>query len=112
MIVSEFEDKVDAILIDFNGGLDGFAFFEVDSTPLETAILNIVTGKAEPRGLLPMQVPADMETVEEQGADVPRDVTCHIESEGNAYDFSFGLNWSGRNQDQCVETYYNDPLLD
>ena len=112
MIVSEFEDKVDAILIDFDGGLGGFAFFEVDSTPMETAILDIVSGKAEPRGLLPMQIPADMETVEEQGADVPRDVVCHVDSEGNEYDFAFGLNWSGKIQDQRVETYYNDPLLD
>ena len=111
MIVSEFEDKVDAILIDFNGGIGGFAFFEIDPTPLETAILDIVAGKAEPRGLLPMQFPADMETVEEQGPDVPRDCECHVDSEGNTYDFAFGLNWSGVIKDERVETFYNDPLL-
>ena len=112
MIVSEFEDKVDAILIDFNGGIGGFSFMEIDSTPLETAILDTVTGKAEPRGLLPMQFPADMETVEEQQPDICRDVECHVDSEGNTYDFAFGLNWSGVIKDERVETYYNDPLLD
>jgi beta-glucosidase len=59
------------------------------------AILDIVSGAAEPYGLLPCQLPADMETVEAQCEDVPRDMRCYKDSEGNTYDFAYGLNWSG-----------------
>jgi beta-glucosidase len=36
-----------------------------------------------------------MKTVEEQKEDLPRDMECHRDSEGNVYDFGFGLNWKG-----------------
>ena len=52
-----------------------------------------------------MQIPADMRTVEEQCEDLPHDMRCHVDSEGNTYDFGFGLNWSGRIDDDRVKKY-------
>jgi beta-glucosidase len=91
MIFSEFEKDADAIIINF----------EVQ----DQAILDILTGLAEPSALLPLQMPADMKTVEMQKEDVPYDMICHVDSEGNTYDFGFGLNWSGVIKDARVEKY-------
>ena len=97
MIFSEFEDQVDAIIVNF-GGVS------------EQAILEVVSGNYEPNGLLPVQMPANMDTVEAQYEDVPRDMECHVDSEGNTYDFAFGLNWSGVINDERVATYGVEPL--
>ena len=97
MIFSEFEDKVDAIIMNFGGISD-------------EVILEIVAGKTEPSGLLPIQMPANMDTVEMQYEDVPRDMECHVDSEGNTYDFSFGLDWDGVIQDERVTKYNVDPI--
>ena len=55
--------------------------------------------------LLPCQMPASMETVEAQSEDVPRDMECYRDSEGNSYDFAFGLNWNGVINDARVKKY-------
>jgi beta-glucosidase len=68
-------------------------------------VLDLVSGTTEPSGLLPLQMPADMKTVELQKEDVPFDMTCHVDTEGNSYDFGFGLNWSGVIKDARVEQY-------
>ncbi len=81
MIFSEFEKEADAIV----------AAFDVQ----DQALMDIISGSSEPSGLLPLQMPSDMKTVEEQKEDVPFDMTCHVDSEGNAYDFGFGMNWGG-----------------
>jgi beta-glucosidase len=91
MIFSEFEKEADAIIVNF----------EVQ----DQAILDIISGVAEPSGLLPLQMPADMKTVELQNEDVPFDMVCHKDTEGNSYDFGFGLNWSGIIKDARVEKY-------
>jgi beta-glucosidase len=52
-------------------------------------------------------MPADMKTVEEQYEDVPRDMNCFVDSDGNTYDFGFGLNWQGVINDQRVAKYKN-----
>ena len=91
MVFSEFEKEADAILVNF----------EVQ----DQAILDILTGASEPSGLLPLQMPVDMKTVETQKEDVPFDMICHVDSEGNSYDFGFGLNWSGVIKDARVEKY-------
>jgi len=91
MVFSEFEKEADAIVVNF----------EVQ----DQAILDIISGAAEPSGLLPMQMPADMKTVETQKEDVPFDMVCHKDSEGNTYDFGFGLNWNGVIKDARVEKY-------
>lgn len=90
-VVSEFEPIADAILVTFDCQ--------------NQAVLDIVSGRAEPSGLLPMQLPADMATVEQQSEDTPRDMQPYIDTEGNAYDFAFGLNWKGLISDERVQRY-------
>lgn len=91
MVMSEFEGVADAILFGFN--------------VQKQAILEVLSGKSEPTGLLPMQLPADMQTVEEQLEDVTRDMRCHVDSEGNTYDFAFGMNWKGVINDERTAKY-------
>lgn len=91
MIFGEFEKDVNAIV----------AHFEVQ----DQALFDIITGVAEPSGLLPMQMPANMKTVEQQYEDVPHDMECYVDSEGNTYDFAFGLNWAGVINDARTEKY-------
>ena len=90
-VFAEFEGVADAILVNF--GVQN------------QAVLDIVSGKAEPSALLPLQMPADMRTVEEQAEDVPRDMRCYTDSEGNTYDFAFGMNWKGKIDDERVAKY-------
>ena len=91
MVMSEIESYCDAILLSF--GIQN------------QAIMETISGANEPSGLLPMQLPADMRTVEEQYEDVPRDMRCHKDTDGNTYDFAFGLNWSGVISDARTEKY-------
>ena len=93
MIFNEFEPQVDGIVARFGIG--------------EQAVMDVIAGKYEPSGLLPMQMPANMETVENQKEDVPFDMDCHIDSEGNVYDFAFGLNWNGVINDARTQKYRN-----
>lgn len=69
------------------------------------AVLEILTGGYEPSGLLPVQLPKDMETVETQQEDVPFDMTPYTDSCGNVYDFGFGLSWAGPIHDDRTERY-------
>ena len=55
-------------------------------------------------------MPKDMDTVEAQLEDVPRDMNCHVDADGNTYDFAFGLNWSGVIDDERTKTYKAAPL--
>ncbi|MBO7419373.1 MAG: glycoside hydrolase family 3 C-terminal domain-containing protein [Bacteroidaceae bacterium] len=91
VVPAEFEGKADAILISF--GVQNQAIFD------------IISGKNEPSGLLPMQMPADMKTVEQQNEDVPRDMVCYKDADGNIYDYAFGMNWSGVINDARVAAY-------
>jgi beta-glucosidase len=91
MVFAEIEKSASAILIHM--GVQ------------DQALMDIITGAAEPSALLPFQMPADMKTVEEQFEDVPRDMKCYVDSEGNTYDFAFGLNWNGLINDARVEKY-------
>ena len=91
MVMSEIEPYTDAILLSF--GIQN------------QAVLETVSGANEPSGLLPMQLPANMQTVEEQFEDVPRDMVCHTDTDGNKYDFAFGMNWSGVINDARVKRY-------
>ena len=89
--VPEFEPYSDAILVSFGCQ--------------NQALLDLISGAVEPSALLPMQLPADMKTVELQMEDVPYDMDCYVDADGNAYDFAFGLNWSGRINDARVQKY-------
>ena len=55
-------------------------------------------------------MPKDMDTVEASLEDVPRDLDPYVDSEGNAYDFCFGLNRSGVIDDDRTKTYKVAPL--
>jgi beta-glucosidase len=98
MVFSEFESEVDGIVLGF--GIQDQAFLE------------ILSGVVEPSGLLPLQMPASMKVVEEQSEDLAFDMECHVDSEGNVYDFAFGLNWSGVINDDRVEMYANKTETD
>ncbi|MNY72850.1 hypothetical protein D3C86_2114990 [compost metagenome] len=50
-------------------------------------------------------MPADMRTVEEQHEDVPHDMSVYVDSAGHAYDFAYGLNWSGVIKDDRTAKY-------
>jgi beta-glucosidase len=91
VVLAEIEPNADAILVSFQ--------------VQHQALLDIISGKAEPSALLPMQMPADMKTVEEQQEDVPRDMRCYKDADGNDYDFAFGLNWQGVINDERVKKY-------
>jgi len=71
----------------------------------DQVLMDLVSGVAEPSALLPFQMPQDMKTVELQFEDVPRDMQPYMDSEGNAYDFAYGLNWKGVINDGRVEKY-------
>lgn len=73
-------------------------------------VAEIILGQTEPNGLLVFQQPADMEAVEAQLEDVPRDMECYTDANGNTYDFTFGMNWSGVINDERVEKYSAEPL--
>ncbi|UQZ82495.1 Periplasmic beta-glucosidase precursor [Paenibacillus konkukensis] len=90
-VLEEFEAAASAIIANF--GIQ------------DEALMELLTGGAEPSGLLPFQMPAHMKTVEEQCEDVPHDMEVYIDSAGHAYDFAYGLNWSGTIRDERVDRY-------
>ena len=91
MVFGEFEKEVDAIVGEFGVQID--------------AQLDIISGKVEPSGLLPLQMPKDMSTVEKQFEDVPHDMVPYKDAQGNIYDFGFGLNWKGVIKDARTQKY-------
>ncbi len=97
IVTSEIDAYTDALLVSF--GTE------------DSAILEVVSGKHEPKGLLPMQFPKDMIEVEKQFEDVPRDMVPYTDSQGNTYDFTFGLNWSGVISDARTAKYAVAPLI-
>lgn len=103
MVWSEIEPAAEAILVSFGGGRTHSARDEI--------LYEIIAGNYEPSALLPMQQPIDMETVEAQYEDVPRDMDCYVDADGNTYDFTFGLNWSGVINDERVAKYNVDPIV-
>lgn len=92
LVPAEFEAAAEGIL----------AHFGVQAQ----AVLDILVGNAEPSGLLPIQLPKDMETVETQMEDVPFDMVPYTDECGSIYDFGFGLNWSGPIHDSRTEKYW------
>lgn len=91
MVFSEIEESAAAILVHM--GVQ------------DQALMEIITGAAEPSALLPFQMPSDMLTVEAQFEDVPRDMKPYTDLDGNVYDFAFGLNWNGKIEDERVKSY-------
>ena len=91
VVVSEFEGAADALLLTF--------------TVENQVVLDIISGKVEPSGLLPMDMPVSMKAVEEQCEDVAHDFECYKDADGNTYRFAYGLNWSGVINDARVQKY-------
>lgn len=91
MVFDGVEQLVDGILVTFGVQVN--------------AVQDIIKGRAEPSALLPMQMPADMETVEANFEDTPMDLKTYVDSMGNDYDFGFGLNWSGVINDERTVKY-------
>lgn len=91
VVMKEIEPYADAL----------FLTFDVQNQ----VILELATGKHEPSGLLPFQMPADMETVEAQAEDTPRDMHCYTDADDHTYDFAYGLNWKGVIDDERTQTY-------
>ncbi|WP_136193176.1 glycoside hydrolase family 3 N-terminal domain-containing protein [Actinomyces procaprae] len=81
VIPAEFEARADAVIVGF-----GVA---------DEALIRIALGLHESNGRLPIQFPADMDTVEANQEDVPKDVTPYTDSAGNTYDYGFGLHLDG-----------------
>ena len=99
MVWTEVEPLADVILVCYN-------------SQRNQVIAEIILGQTEPSGLLVFQQPKDMLTVEAQHSDVPRDMECYVDANGNTYDFAFGLNWAGVINDERVATYTQAPLTD
>ena len=78
-IPAEFEPSSDAVVADFGVS--------------RQAVLDVVFGDHAPTGRLPVQMPADMETVEAHCEDIALDLKPYTDSEGNIWDFGFGLNY-------------------
>ena len=91
MVFSEFDKQANAILVSF--GVQ------------DQALLELLVGNAEPTALLPLQMPANMQTVETQKEDVPHDMKVYKDEQGHVYDFGFGLNWKGVIKDSRVVKY-------
>ena len=91
MVMAELEPYTDALLVEYG------------VTP--QAVVDVLTGAFTPEGLLPVQIPADMDTVERQQEDVAFDMACYRDSEGHIYDFGFGLNFDGVIQDDRTRRY-------
>ncbi|MDL2265589.1 hypothetical protein LJC43_04325 [Parabacteroides sp. OttesenSCG-928-G21] len=94
MVVSDFEPYCDAIIV---GGRTS-----------DISNLEIISGAVEPNGLLTVNFPMNMETVELAFEDTPHDMIPYIDSEGNRYTFGFGLNWEGIISDARTSAYVTE----
>ncbi len=91
MIMEEFEPLADAVLMGFE---------------LQKQVyLDALTGQFIPGGLLPFQIPENMDAVEEQLEDIPRDVRCYTDELGQIYDFAYGMDFQNVIKDERVEKY-------
>lgn len=91
MVMAELEPSTDALLIEYG------------VTP--QAVADVLAGAFTPEGLLPVQIPADMDAVERQREDVAFDMECYRDSEGHTYDFGFGMNYDGMIRDERTRRY-------
>ena len=78
-VVSDFEDVVEGIIIDFGVG--------------RKALFDIVFEDTKPEGRLPIIMPKNMETIELHNEDIFDDIEAYTDSEGNTYTFGYGLSY-------------------
>lgn len=91
MVMAELEPYSDAILVEYG--------------VMPQAVVDVLKGAFTPEGLLPVQIPKNMDTVEEQCEDVAFDMECYEDSEGHCYDFGFGMNFEGVITDERTRRY-------
>ena len=103
MVWTDVEPLADVIFVSYNSQQN-------TNIQKNEAVAEIILGQLEPSGLLVFQQPKDMEAVEKQLCDVPRDMECYVDTMGNTYDFAFGLNWTGIIDDERVSAYSVEPL--
>ncbi|SMO82632.1 glycoside hydrolase family 3 C-terminal domain-containing protein [Propioniciclava tarda] len=75
-VLTEIEPYADAILVDLG----------VSSR----SVWDVIAGSYEPSGLLPLPLPASMETVEAHCEDLGFDYAVYTDAAGNSYDFGYG----------------------
>lgn len=92
MVMAELEPCSDAILVEYGVS--------------PQAVLDIITGRFTPEGLLPIQIPVNMEAVENQKEDVAFDMECYQDEEGHRYDFGYGMNFDGVIADERIKRYH------
>ena len=80
-VCSEFEPFADAVIADFDVS--------------RHAVLDLITGRSLPKGRLPFQLPADMDTVERHMEDKAFDLTPYTDTCGHRYDYGYGMDFSG-----------------
>ena len=68
MVMAELEPYADVILVDFG--------------VTQKAVCEILVGNAMPKGLLPIELPANMKTVELHQEDMPFDYDAYVDSQG------------------------------
>lgn len=91
MVMAELEPYTDALLVEYGVS--------------PQAVLDVITGRFTPEGLLPIQMPVDMKTVECQKEDVAFDMECYKDTEGHVYDFGYGMNFHGVIMDERTRRY-------
>jgi beta-glucosidase len=72
-VIPEISAAAQALLVDYGAS--------------DTAVLEVLFGKAQPEGRLPFELPSSMEAVRQQKPDLPHD------SEDPLYPFGFGLSY-------------------
>lgn len=92
MVMAELEPCSDALLVEYGVS--------------PQAVLDIITGRFTPEGLLPIQIPINMEAVEKQKEDVAFDMECYQDEEGHRYDFGYGMNFDGVIADERIKRYH------
>lgn len=78
VIPAEFEADSDAMLVGFGVS--------------DSAMIEVALGIADSNGRLPITLPKDMDTVEANQEDVAGDLDPYVDSDGNSYEFGFGLS--------------------
>lgn len=96
MVMAELEPCTDALIAEYGVS--------------PQAVLDVISGRFKPEGLLPLQMPANMETVENQKEDVAFDMECYQDEEGHTYDFGFGMDYDGVITDGRVRKYSRFPV--
>ena len=90
-VLAELEPYADAIVVDF--GVQ------------QEVVWDLLHGDAEPRGLLPVTLPASMATVEAHAEDLPFDYAPYVDAVGHAYAFGYGMGWDGVIEDDRTGRY-------